>query len=98
MEAGLTYEEFVQQMNSKFRVQHEQFGDVELELTEVSDVKLLGNQEQFAVVFRGPLEAFLGQATHPVAHEQMGNFELFLVPVSQDANGFNYEAVFNRFR
>jgi hypothetical protein len=28
----------------------------------------------------------------------MGQFELFIVPVKQDAQGFYYEAVFNRIR
>ena len=28
----------------------------------------------------------------------MGEFELFIVPVMQDAEGFYYEAVFNRIR
>jgi hypothetical protein len=28
----------------------------------------------------------------------MGHFELFIVPVRQDADGFYYEAIFNRIR
>jgi hypothetical protein len=41
---------------------------------------------------------FLGQGVRNFQHEQMGNFELFIVPVQQDAQGFYYEAVFNRIR
>ena len=31
-------------------------------------------------------------------HDQMGEFEIFLVPVSQSERGFRYEAVFNYFK
>jgi hypothetical protein len=29
-------------------------------------------------------------------HDEMGQFDLFLVPIRQDDQGFYYEAVFNR--
>jgi len=98
MEPALNYEDFVQQAHSNFQIQLEPPNVVDLELTEVSAVKRSETQEEFAITFRGPLDAFLGQGTRSVAHEKMGEFELFLVPVSQDAQGFYYEAVFNRFR
>jgi hypothetical protein len=41
---------------------------------------------------------FLGQGVRNFEHEQMGKFELFIVPVEQDEQGFYYEAVFNRIR
>jgi hypothetical protein len=31
-------------------------------------------------------------------HEGMGNFDLFLVPISRDDKGSRYEAVFNYFK
>jgi hypothetical protein len=31
-------------------------------------------------------------------HEQMGEFEIFLVPIARDENGFLYEAVFNYYK
>ena len=98
MVADLTYEAFAQQVNSRFQVQLDQQNTVELELTEISEAKREGNQEQFSIVFRGPANAFLGQETRSVSHPEMGQFHLFLVPVNQDAEGFYYEAVFNRFR
>ena len=98
MEASLTHEEFNQQANSKFQVEFDENPDVELELIEVSELKLYPQQEEFVVVFRGPSDAFLGQGARYFKHDKMGRFELFIVPVRQDQQGFYYEAVFNRLR
>ena len=98
MEASLTHQEFAQQANSKFQVEVDEHTDVELELTEVSDLKLHPQQEEFVLVFRGPLDTFLGQGVRDFKHDKMGRFELFIVPIRQDQQGFYYEAVFNRLR
>ena len=98
MEAALTHETFSQNANSKFQVQLDENTSVELELVEVSEFKVYPEQEEFALEFRGPLDKFLDQGVRDFTHEQMGQFELFIVPVRQDAQGFYYEAVFNRIR
>ena len=98
MEPSLTQEAFAQQANSKFQVEVDEHTDVELELTEVSDLKLHPQQEEFVLVFRGPLDAFLGQGSRYFKHDQIGRFEIFIVPIRQDTQGFYYEAVFNRLR
>jgi len=96
MEASLTHAAFAQHANTRFQVRTYQAAPLELELIEVSDLKVYPEQEEFAIVFRGPLNAFLGQGIRVLAHEQMGEFEIFLVPIRQDEQGFYYEAVFNR--
>ena len=98
MEASLTHEEFSKNANSKFQVQINENTTVELELTDISEIKLHPRQEEFTIVFRGPLDGFLGQGARNFKHDQMGEFELFIVPIRQDAQGFYYEAVFNRLR
>ena len=98
MEASLTHEAFNQQAGTKFQVQVDENTNVELELVDVSEVKLYPRQEEFAIMFRGPANAFLGQGGRLFTHEQMGQFELFIVPIRQDQQGFYYEAVFNRVR
>jgi hypothetical protein len=98
MEASLTHEAFAQHVNTRFQVPVDDTQRVELELAEVSELKESTGQEQFAVVFRGPNEMFLGQGTRSFEHDQMGQFELFIVPIRQDEQGYYYEAVFNRFR
>jgi hypothetical protein len=98
MEPSLTHEAFARQANSKFQVEIDENTNVDLELTEVSELKLYPQQEEFALVFRGPLDMFLGQGARYFKHDQIGRFELFIVPIRQDAQGFYYEAVFNRLR
>jgi len=96
MDAALTHDEFARQVNTRFQAQTDP--GVELELIEVSELKLHPQQEEFTIVFRGPDNAFLEQGIRSLTHEQMGQFEIFLVPIRQDAHGFYYEAVFNRIR
>lgn len=98
MEASLTHEAFSQHAGTKFQVQVDENTSVELELAEVSELKLYPQQEEFSLVFRGPSDAFLGQGARLFTHEQMGQFELFIVPLRQDDRGFYYEAIFNRLR
>ena len=99
MEASLTHEAFAPNANTKFQVRvDDESSPVELELIDVSELKLYPLQEEFTLTFRGPLSQFLGQGVRPFQHEQMGRFELFIVPIKQDAGGFYYEAVFNRIR
>ena len=96
MESKLTHQEFAGLVNTVFRVKLADDNQVDVELTEVSAVQLFPGQEQFSIIFRGPTNAFLGQGIRPFEHEQMGEFALFIVPISQDSKGYYYEAVFNR--
>lgn len=98
MEAVLTHEEFSKNANTKFQVQADENTQVEVDLIAISELKLYPQQEEFALEFRGPLNMFLGQGVHSFSHDQMGNFELFIVPIKQDGQGFYYEAIFNRIR
>src|ERR1041385_1994753 len=100
MSAPLTEKEFSKHVNTKFRVAVEP--PVELELTEVKGYLSREHEhagmERFSAFFRGPGDHFLQQKMYSFNHEQMGAFELFLVPVSQDQSGLRYEAVFNYFK
>ena len=98
MEASLTHEEFARHAGTKFQVQFDETTYVEVELVEVSEIKVYPQQEEFTLEFRGPANAYLDQGSRLFRHDQMGQFELFIVPVRQDAQGFYYDAVFNRIR
>ena len=98
MEPSLTHEEFSKAANTKFKVEFDENTSVELDLISVSDIKLYPQQEEFSIEFRGPLDMFLGQGAHNFSHDQMGQFDLFIVPIKQDEQGFYYEAIFNRIR
>jgi hypothetical protein len=94
----LTHEALRENLNTRFQVSAEDNNTVEVELAEVSEIKLHDTQEQFAVVFRGPRDRFLSQGIRSLDHEKLGQSDLFLVPIREDAEGYYYEAVFNRFR
>jgi uncharacterized protein DUF6916 len=100
MAAPLTEAEFSKHVNTKFRVAIEP--PLELELSEVkgylSQAHEQTGMERFSAYFHGPVDRCLAQHTYSVEHEQMGAFDIFLVPVSRDESGFRYEAVFNYFK
>lgn len=51
--------------------------------------------ETFSLFFRGPLSSVLAQGTRRLSHPELGELEIFLVPVSKFVDGYEYEAVFN---
>lgn len=53
-----------------------------------------GGREPFSIVFRGPVEPVLPQRIYRLEHSELGELELFLVPIAQAADGTRYEAVF----
>jgi hypothetical protein len=98
MTDGLTHEAFANCLNTTFRIRVDDSATVDALLIEVSEHLLSPKQERFAIVFRAPNEMVLGQGTRRCHHDQMGEFDLFLVPISRDEQGTRYEAVFNRLR
>lgn len=48
----------------------------------------------FTLLFQGPAEPSLAQATYRVSHAAIGTQQLFLVPVAKTGEGYQYEAVF----
>lgn len=100
MPRPLTEKEFSKHVNTKFRIATED--PIDIELIEVKGYLSKENEqsgmERFSLFFKGPENQFLPQQSYKLEHEGMGAFDLFLVPIGQDASGFNYEAVFNYFR
>jgi hypothetical protein len=95
VESELNHPTFSQNLHSQFRVVPDSSA-VALDLVEVGELASSPRQEQFSVVFRGPARPFLSQGMYRLAHERMGEFDLFLVPVGRDGDRYLYEAVFNR--
>jgi hypothetical protein len=98
MATPLVHEEFAKHLNTTFRVPLDDANSAEMELVEVSELLESPQQTRFSIVFRGPGEAFLGQGMRRFESEQMGQFDLFLVPINKDEKGIYYESVFNRMR
>jgi len=101
MSASLTEKEFSQHLNTKFQLKLDD-QEVELELVGVKGYLPQAHEqtgmERFSVFFDGPGNTRLAQRLYSLAHEQMGEFEIFLVPISGNEKGFRYEAVFNYFK
>jgi uncharacterized protein DUF6916 len=47
----------------------------------------------FSLLFHGPAERAVVQQTCKLRHAQLGEFELFIVPLGPDGQGMRYEAV-----
>jgi len=101
MTANLTEEEFSKHQGTKFHTRLDA-RETDLDLKEVKRYPAATTEqsgmERFSVFFTGPRDPFLPQGSYQMSHESMGRFELFLVPVAGDEQGFRYEAVFNYFK
>ena len=98
MPTPLTHEEFAKHLHTSFLIRLDEANSVQLELIEVSEFLESPQQTRFSIMFRGPGELMLPQGLRRFESEQMGEFDLFIVPLSKDEKGVCYEAVFNRMR
>ncbi len=90
---NLKYEEYLSEINTKFKLKE---SSAEIELIEVTDKTVNPNQEMFSLIFLGDKDNFLEQKIYHMFHEKLGVGELFLVPIAEVSEGFKYEAGFNR--
>jgi hypothetical protein len=90
---NLKYEDYAEVLNTKFQLTEV---SVELELIEVTQRKITTQQEIFSLIFMGAKDDFLEQKIYQMHHEKLGDGELFLVPIAEVADGYKYEAGFNR--
>lgn len=97
-----TEAEFSKNLNTKYRLVVDAPQPIDLTLVEVTPRKIEPNEEagmeRFSAVFMGPREILLPQQTYRVTHPDMGEFEIFLVAIGEEADGFRYEAVYNYYR
>ena len=96
MEKQPERDEFAANLNTDFTVKLVPDGQTSINLVQVTEAEVVGKFENFSLLFRGSPDILLSQMTHRLEHEKLGEFLLFLVPTGQDADGFLYEAVFNR--
>ena len=96
----LTYEHFARREGEPFSLL---LGDeiITTELIAASESTEAGGpgpqgqqRRQFSLVFRGPVAPMLPQGTYRIDHTELGELELFLVPVGARDDGVLYEAAF----
>ena len=90
----LTFAKFSALLNAPFRVRLDQSSVVQLKL--VAATGSGGQPESFSLVFLGPADRLLPQKIYSFEQDQLGSFDLFIVPIGKDAQGIQYEAIFNR--
>lgn len=91
----LTQDLLAEQIGTTFEVSDLPPGPFPLTLTKLVEHTRTERNEAFSIYFRGPLNRFMPQGIRQLKHEQFGELEIFLVPVAQTTDGFEYEAVFN---
>jgi hypothetical protein len=98
--ATLTEQEFSKHTNTDFRVKLGTSEPINLRLIEVKGYAKKdeehGGMERFSLFFTGP-PTLLPQGTYSLAHDVMGDFEIFIVPIARNAEESRYESVFNYF-
>jgi hypothetical protein len=101
MTVSLTEQEFAQHVGTNFQLSLDRH-PIELKLSEVKGYPAgpneQGGMERFSLFFEGPSDPQLPQAVYRLTHEQMGDVDIFLVPIAKVGEGFRYEAVFNYFK
>lgn len=94
----LTIDTFQPHVGTSFWAEFPNGAKVELRL--VSAAKVMESEaarldrHPFSLYFVGPKSYQLQQHIYHVTHEQLGAMDIFLVPVGQDAQTYQYEAVF----
>lgn len=91
-----TVETFSEHLGGTFSIYPQDTGKVEVEL--ISATELGGSTEMprrpFSIVFRGPGDVLFPQRIYKMEHEEIGAFDLFIVPIGPDEEGLCYEAIF----
>jgi hypothetical protein len=87
-------------LNTNFRVRQGSGDSRLLKLVEVkhwhSQPSKATDRECFSNLFVAADSRQLRQGTYTVAHESLGTFQMFLVPIGKKNSEFRYEALFNR--
>jgi hypothetical protein len=97
----LTCADFSGRVGDSFGVTAADAAEPALELVEATESTEHGGRGpegqarmQFSLVFRGPTTPVLPQATYRLSHAELGDLELFLVPVGAEPGGVRYQAAF----
>ena len=95
---AFTVETFAERVGELFRVTLEDGSTLELELASATAAPTRPNEAPrrapFSIVFHGPQELVLPQRIYRFEHDELGPFELFIVPIGPEGSAMQYEAVF----
>ena len=81
-----------------FRIEGPEGATLDLTLTEAKAGPWQpedGSTLAFELIFRGPADPILPQATYRMSHATLGSLDIFIVPIARDADTTTYQAVFS---
>ena len=100
----VTKDTFSGYLGQKFHV-HVAAAVLDMELVDVNElVATVGRRSTkpsaqgprpFSVLFQGPQDPLLPQATYKVEHEAVGTVDIFIVPIGPEQGVAMYEGIFN---
>lgn len=91
------FDEFAEQLNSVF-VAHSENGEAEFRLVEANDLFSDERSQSFSLLFEAPASVGNEQRIFHFMNTQLGEIDLFLVPVRQADDRLFFEASFNLVR
>ena len=87
-----TFEDFDSQVGKPFQIE---FGKDNIQNCNLIEAKKsLSVKNSFSLIFESPQADIYEQAIYSVKNSDLGDMELFLVPVNGDDQGVQYEAIF----
>jgi hypothetical protein len=88
---------FQPHVHSTFQMRIGDGRSIALELLSVSGLPTTPHAKRapFALMFRSKERQAFSQQIYTLSHEQLGELEIFLVPLGPDEIGMVYQAVFN---
>jgi hypothetical protein len=100
------FQDFMAKQGEIFSLQLSEDVSLSTRLVEVSALRAVApnaalnstphDQTPFSLLFKGPAQPVLPQSTYRLKHDGEDRLlDVFLVPVSADATGVHYEAVFS---
>lgn len=92
-----TRETFAECEAKEYRLKRDDGDDLTLKLARAEAIETQAKgakRQQFSLLFEGPAEPVLPQAIYTLENDELGTFQIFLVPVAADEEGVDYEAVF----
>lgn len=89
-------DDFLKQLNTKFRIFFDGQQPTEVELTEVSDRRQRSKFEAYSLTFAAPKDFSPQTLLYRVEHDALGAMELFMGPVEETEDRYLFEAVFNQ--
>jgi Domain of unknown function (DUF6916) len=99
----LTVDVFQPRVGETFRIRPRADSEIEAELIEAralagGPVRADGGASRrrvpFSLSFRTTLTVPLPQQIYRVTHDELGSYEIFLVPIGPDGKGMVYQAIF----